>query len=670
MDQLANGDGFDIRRVLMIVRRRWWLVLLCAVAVTGATYAFTKSTQPQYTASASLLLQQTDLDQVLLSQPLSQPTVDPTREAATNVAEVASSQVADMTAAALHIPERTIANELAVSAAGQTDVVSISATDPSPRVAANLVNTYAQQAIIFRRQADRAQVLQVQRAVQAQLDAMSPAARRGANGQYLRQRNSELQYLADAQTGNAEILNAANPPTTPSVPKTKRNLILGLLFGLVLGMGAAVGAERISRRVQISGEFADIHGLPVLVNVPFSHGLSGGSTQPLEESDREPFRMLLAKLRYSNPGTNLRSILVTSAGAGEGKSTIAWQLAGAAAVGSSQRVLLIETDLRRPVLAERYGLRAAPGLADVLTQQSSMDDVIQTVTVERDGNSAGPSKTIDVLVGGPATRQASSLIDSGLMTQILLSVGKVYDLIVIDSPPLLMSDAVPLLSKVSGVLVVSRVGVTTRDEAAMLRDQLRALHAPALGLIANGVKGGLGQYGYYGGRNYHWDSPNVRDPSGRIIGSRTGGYTVATNSMAPGPQSPASLRQTRPAGLESDVGSRIGAYTVAANSMAPGPQSPGSLRQTSPAGPDESDVSLLRPQLHEGGAPAAGPELSGTASESSHAGSPPGQSPGLTPAGDADTGSDRSAEPGAEAGANRGAPRRRLAPGSRQKKSR
>jgi hypothetical protein len=256
------------------------------------------------------------------------------------------------------------------------------------------------------------------------------------------------------------------------------------------------------------------------------------------------------------------------------------------------------------------------------------------------------------------------------MTQILLSVGKVYDLIVIDSPPLLMSDAVPLLSKVSGVLVVSRVGVTTRDEAAMLRDQLRTLHAPALGLIANGVKGGLGQYGYYGGRNYHWESPNVPDPSGRIIGSRTGGYTVAANSMAPGPQRPASLRPTRPAGLESDVGSRIGAHAAAANSVAPGPQSPASLRQTRPAGPDESDVSLPRPQLHESGAPAAGPELSGTASESSHAASPPDQSPGLTPAGDADTGSDRSAKPGAETSANRRAPRRRLASGSRQKKSR
>jgi tyrosine-protein kinase len=670
MDQLATGDGFDIRRVLMIVRRRWWLMLLCTVAVTGAAYAFTKSTQKQYTASASLLLQQTNLDQVLLSQPLSQPTVDPTREAATNVAEVSSSQVADMTAAALHIPETKIANELTVSAAGQTDVVSISATDPSPRVAANLVNTYAQQAIIFRRQADRAQVLQVQRAVQAQLDAMSPVASSGASGKYLRQRNSELQYLADAQTGNAQILNAAKPPTTPSIPKTKRNLILGLLFGLVLGIGAAVGAERISRRVRISGELADIHGLPVLVDVPSSHGLSSSSTGPPEESDREPFRMLLAKLRYSNPGTNLRSILITSAGAGEGKSTIAWHLAAAAAVGSSQRVLLIETDLRRPVLAERHGLRAEPGLADILTQQGSMDDVIQTVTVEHDGNGAGPSKTIDVLVGGAATRQASSLIDSESMTQILLGVSKVYDLIVIDSPPLLMSDAVPLLSKVSGVLIVSRVGVTTRDEAAMLRDQLRALHAPALGVVANGVKAGLGQYGYYGGRSYHWDGPSGRGPSEGIVGSLTGEYTASTNSMAPEPQPPASSRQTRPAGLGSDVGSRTGGYTASTTSMAPGSQTPASVPHTPPAGVDESDVLLLRPQLHEGGAPAAGPELPGMVAESSRAGSSAGPSPDLTPAGGAETGSDRTAGRGAQAGANAGASRRRLAAGSRRKKSR
>jgi Mrp family chromosome partitioning ATPase len=116
------------------------------------------------------------------------------------------------------------------------------------------------------------------------------------------------------------------------------------------------------------------------------------------------------------------------------------------------------------------------------------------------------------------------------MTQALLNVGKVYDLIVIDSPPLLLSYAVPLLSKVGGVLVVSRVGVTTRDAAAMLRDQLRALHAPVLGLIANGVKSGPGHYGYF-------SSPLGQSPDPRPAGDFD---TGSDHSAEPGVEAGAS----------------------------------------------------------------------------------------------------------------------------------
>jgi succinoglycan biosynthesis transport protein ExoP len=499
MEERVTG-GFELRRVLMIARRRWWIAALCALAVTGAAYAFSKSQQKQYTSSASLLLSDSDADQVLLTVPISQPTVDPTRQADTDISVVSSPAIFDMTAAALHLPATTVASEVTVTEQGQTNVVAIQATDPDPRLAASLANTYAQQAIVFARNTDRAQVQGVQRAVQAQLNRMSAAERASTSGQQLQARNQELQLLADAQTGNAEIINAASVPTSPSLPRTKRNLILGLLFGLLLGIGAALLTERLSRRVRISEELRDIHGLPVLVDVPASRRLRrGGAVLPSAESDREPFRMLLARLRYSNPSNDLRSILLTSAGAKEGKSTIAWHLAAAAAVSSPQRVLLVETDLRKPVLAARYGLRPGPGLADILSTLTWSDDVIQTVTVAGDGNGGGPRKTIDVIVGGTPTTHAATLIESEGMTDLLRYFGESYDLIVLDAAPaLLVADAIPLISKVGGVLVVSRVGVTTRDEAAMLKDQLEALNAPTLGLVANGVRGGSGKrYGYY-----------------------------------------------------------------------------------------------------------------------------------------------------------------------------
>ena len=225
--------------------------------------------------------------------------------------------------------------------------------------------------------------------------------------------------------------------------------------------------------------------------------------------------MLRARLRYF-PAERVQSLLVTSCAAQEGKTTVAWNLAEAMAMSAAGRVLLIEADLRRPTLAGVHGLHPEPGLSTVLSDQSDLGSALQHVELGPFGNElvpagftngdgpAGlnghePTHSFDVLVAGPPPPNPSELIESDTMKQLLEGAIASYDTVLIDSgPALLVPEAIALVSDVSGVLVVSHVGGTTRDELIQLREQLNLLGAPVVGVVANRVKES-GRRGYYYG---------------------------------------------------------------------------------------------------------------------------------------------------------------------------
>ena len=524
MDDHDASDRFDLGRVIAIGRRRWRLVVLCALAGAVAAFAFTARQQKQYTATASLLLRDAGLEQVILPTAVYSQTVDPTREAETNISLVSSPAVANRTASALHTTQETVAGEVAVSAVGATNLVSVNATDPNPHRAAALANGYAAEAIAFRRQTDQAQVIQTQRGVQSQLAAMTPAELASANGQLLESRDEALKALAAAATGNVQLIQAAGVPNAPSSPRTKRNVELGLLFGLLLGTAAAALAERLDRRVREPEELADIYGLPILARIPRLGVKRAGrhETVPaLPKNDRRAFRMLLTRLRHAAGEPVVPAVVVTSAAAREGKSTIAWHLAETAAV-AGERVLLVEADRRRALAAARHGLRTGPGLGDVLAGRSPVSEAIQGVPIhvrrvagldteprtrtplspnglsrrelENMGLAPGvrlhrvrpETARLDVMVSGMPMPDSASQVESGRMTRLLLTLAPDYDLVVFDSGSALLDpNVIPLMKMVRGALIVGRLGVTSRDEAAMFRDDLRLLNVPALGVIVN-----------------------------------------------------------------------------------------------------------------------------------------------------------------------------------------
>ena len=493
----------DVLTALRALRRRWWLVTVCWTFTVVAAFALTATQEKEYTAKAGLLFRDPGLDQKLFGTTFLAPNRDPDREAATNVKLVSLEVVAKRTANRIGgLTASEVGGMVEAEAEGQSDVVSVAATHRDPEFARRLANTFASQYIAFRRDADRGKMAGAVELVQRQLSALTPEQRTGEEGRSLKERADQLEVMASLQQGNAELVQPAQTPTSPSSPKVKRNIALAIFVGLLLGVGFALLLHRLDRRIREPEELEESLELPVLGLVPRSAAFARKNgfaltALSLPHSEGEAFRMLRARMRYFNVDREVRKVLVSSGSAGEGKSTVSLHLAAAAA-STGSRVLLIEADLRRPTLMEALNRVPTAGLAEVLTRNTTFDEAVQEL--EPGGaNGVSASGSLDVLSAGFPPPNPAELLESQRMRELLQQVEAEYDLVVIDTPPMLVvSDALPLIGVVDGVVIVSRLGVTTRDAARRLGDQLRGLNAPVLGVVANGLKAKGEGYGYYG----------------------------------------------------------------------------------------------------------------------------------------------------------------------------
>jgi len=468
-------------RAIAIARRNLVLLLVCITAVPAAALAFSLAQTKEYTASASLLFRDPQLDQTLFGSSFFEPTGDPQRAAATNLRLVSLREVSERTARRLDRPGLTadmVGDSIEVSPEGESDIVAVEAVAGEPRLAALIANTFAREYIAFRRQADRAKVREAQTVVQTRLDELSPEELLGPAGRELEERSRELEILTSLQTGNAELVQPADPPESASSPQPRRNVAIGILLGMLLGVGLALLREQLDKRLKDLDDVAAVFDLPVLATIPESRIIARG--QPgialaSAGSEGEAFLMLRTNLRYFNIDHEIRSLLVTSAAPQDGKTTVSWGLAVAEA-RAGKRVLFIEGDLRRPTLAPELGVSKVPGLSLVLSGAFAAEEAVQKVN------------GVDVLVAGPLPPNPAELMESQRMRQLVHWGEKNYDRVVVDSPPAaVVADAIPLVSEVTGVVVVVRLGRSRRDASERLRDQLVNIDAPMLGVVVNGA---------------------------------------------------------------------------------------------------------------------------------------------------------------------------------------
>jgi capsular exopolysaccharide synthesis family protein len=508
------------RSFLGVLRRRLWLLMLCLVIGGGVAYGVSHSQQKQYSATASLLFQQNQLSQELFGFTSSTP-VDPTTQAATNITLVSQPGVAVAAARQLGTTPATLGGTVAVAAAGASDVVNVVATDPSPTRAAKIANAYATAFIKYRQSSDRSQIVEAATQLQRQItrlesnQAASSTPAGASNLRDLRTRLSQLEVLTSTQTGDVQLAQAALIPPAPSSPSPPKDAALGLIAGLLVGAAAIFVIERLDRTVRDSDEARRITRLPLLGVIPSSRALSRGrlSTAQGPSPELETFSLLRTQLQYFNVDREIRSVLISSAAPGDGKSTVALNLARAAAAASDSRVLLVDADLRRPAVAANAGVAQAPGLSELLTHNVAIEDVVQSS--REDLQPQGGASKFDILTSGAIPPNPAQLLESRGLQTVLEELHARYDFVVIDAPPTsVVSDAIPLMSEVSGVVVVVRIGQTRRDGLRNLRDQLSSLDVNVLGFVANDMTLRSTPYRYYyGAKASPGSATNGTDPS-------------------------------------------------------------------------------------------------------------------------------------------------------------
>lgn len=518
-DQFQQETGLSA--LVRIVRRRWLVVLIPVLLVPSIAASYALSRDDEYSASASLLFRETPGSDIRLSA-----AEDDEREQATNAGLAGLSAVSQRTARALGngITAGTVSKAVDTKGDASANLLTITATDSDRRLVAPIANEYARQFVAFRRDADRRTVADARRRSQRRLDSVQGELNRLRQGgepadgsraeNQIRTLSSERNQLLDETrrlatlgtltSGNVEIAQRASTPGGPSSPGAAPIIGLGLALGLLIGLGLALLFDRLDRRLRDPAETESVFRRPTLGAIPLSPALVRnnrtkphvrGRSRSLGPGEMEAFHMLRANLRYFEADRAIKSVVVTSAAPGEGKSTVAWNLAAANA-NAGNRVLLIEAELRRPTLVREFKLQRSPGLVQILAEGAAPADVIRRISgpTEVNGDGAGPG--MDVIVAGGIPPNPTDLLDSARMAELIRTAEQEYDLVVIDTPPVsVVSDAIPLLKMADGVIAVTLLGTTSRDAAAHLRKQLDSLGANFLGVVINGISSHDGYYG-------------------------------------------------------------------------------------------------------------------------------------------------------------------------------
>ncbi|HEY7255620.1 MAG TPA: hypothetical protein VH476_02955 [Solirubrobacterales bacterium] len=486
-DTGPEAEPGPLERWWGIFKRRKWVIIQALIIIPLVVLGITLTQEKKYTATATLLFHDATVGVIEGESGFEEPA----RVAATNFKLASLPIVAERAAKALGTTAGVVGSRIEVQSSATSDIADVKSTSVDPVEAAKTANAYAEAYIQFRRSSNLRQLNQAIAQLEESIDNLSPSDLVGPRGVELRDQLDRLKLAASVQTGNAELVQRAKPPESPSSPNVKKNMFLGIILALAVAIGLAALLERIDRAVRDPSELESIYNLPVLARIPRSKALAGSSHKLTDLVGKfgevEAFRTLRANLRYFNVDGGLDSILIVSPLAGDGKSTVADFLAMTmASMGDS--VVLVETDLHKG--------EGNQGLSSVLAG-GTLDSAI--VEVDLGISERGQPRTLHMLPSGPAPPNPFELLESERMAEVLAELKSRYDLVLLDSPALsAVSDALALVPKTSGVLVVGALGHTTRDAAHELRKQLILARGNALGVVANFSASERGYRYYYG----------------------------------------------------------------------------------------------------------------------------------------------------------------------------
>ena len=520
MTNEPSGE-FTLRRYGDVIRRQRWLILVVAAICTVAAFGYSAVQKKTYSATSSLTVNDPNQSLALLGGNFVSGKT-PLQEASVAAQQVTRAEVAARVKRKLGKArvKRKLGKSLtpaelsdvSTSVDPNSYVINITASSHSAPRAAAIANAFASVDASLTTSEVRKQYRQQAAAVAKQLrrlPRLSTLALTTADTY------NRLQSLSSVATPLTVTTDAA-VPGSPSSPKTARNTVAALLFGLLLGIALATGRDVLDRRLRRSSDVAKVLEHPVIGHIRTEAlGHAGAPAEAsngigaLDDPDQESFRILRQNIWHLDAAENTRTVLVTSPMAQEGKSTVAACLAVATAE-AGKRTLLVECDLRKPVLAKRFRIKASPGLTDYLTGNAQPHEILQPIPglVERlngsgpalSGGHGGASNLVCIAAGKSVLRPAE-LLASERFRNFLSEVSEVYDSVILDTPPLLpVADTLAIVPGVSTLIVCIRLEHTTRDQARAAQTALDRLPERPVGLVLTDVSqqdDGY-YYGYYG----------------------------------------------------------------------------------------------------------------------------------------------------------------------------
>jgi succinoglycan biosynthesis transport protein ExoP len=288
-------------------------------------------------------------------------------------------------------------------------------------------------------------------------------------------------------------VESASVPSAPSSPRKSLDVALGALLGLLLGVVIAIGRGVIDTTIRTPEDLAAVTSLPILGLTPKARRVKRSPLAVVGDGDSpraESYRRLAANLQFVDPDGLARTLLVTSATPGEGKSLTAMNL-GLAFAEAGRNVVVVDLDFRRPSLAKYLGVDAVPGVGDVLTGAASLDDALRDLDVP-------PTSTegkCRFLTAGTVPPNPAALISGDRLTEVLAELSTNFDHVVLDGSPLLaVADAVLLANEVDGVVLVVGAGTVRREAIEQSVEQLSTVRARVLGLSVNRLRSDAVRY--------------------------------------------------------------------------------------------------------------------------------------------------------------------------------
>jgi Mrp family chromosome partitioning ATPase/capsular polysaccharide biosynthesis protein len=511
-----DSETTTVQGSLRALRAQWRVIVgvlvLCVAVAVGVSLAAQKT----YTATAAISVTDPNTDLGLVGG-LAGSTQTPQQLASAHASQVLRDTVLSIAIRNLGL-QRSVASlrgSLSVQVDPNSALVDVTAKAGSAGPAAALANAVARADVHGTVAAARAGYAHEAQHLAAQTGSSAANNNPGVRVVYAEQL-SRLQALS-AVASPVVVSSLAQAPTSASSPKPLQNAVIAAFIGLFLGIGAGTLRSSLDRRLRSAREIEKRIDLPLVGHVRRTAmgqavGLTSGANGSVAytPADLETFRMLRQNLLFLDDALSMRSVVVTSAMPAEGKTTVAASLALASAA-AGKLTLLVECDLRRPVLAERLGVAAAPGLADYLLGTAGPQEVLRVVP--SGGRAPGAAaaaggdtaKPLVCIPGGTHPEHPAELLGSERFRRFLSAASEMYDFIVIDSPPLLaVVDALELIPLASGVLLCVRLSQTTEEQMLAAREALARLPKRPTGLVVSDLAPGDAEYGY---EYYYTGSP-------------------------------------------------------------------------------------------------------------------------------------------------------------------